>query len=152
MQQALLAQQEAQQAAVKLQIQNAVHEAIAAQQPLPVPEGYISPYNTPLPTLTHAPFADTAEVAPAIPEVDQWRQIPKVTPLRTGMARVEVESVVYTNVQDSMRLASKWARKYFIHSLLHELDAEKKAIITGWLEEHNDTLSLLCLCLMRWSG
>ena len=63
----------------------------------------------PITTLTHAPFADTAEGAPAIPEADQWQQIPKVTPLRTGMARVEVESVVYTNVQDSMRLASKWA-------------------------------------------
>ena len=28
-----------------------------------------------------------------------------------------------------------------MHSLLHELDAEKKAIITGWLREHNGVLS-----------
>ena len=40
-----------------------------------------------------------------------------------------------------MRLASKQARRYFMHSLLHELDAEKKAIVIGWLGEHNEVLS-----------
>ena len=47
-QEALLAQQEAQQAEIAVRIQNAVQAALAAQQPPPpVPEGYISPYNTP---------------------------------------------------------------------------------------------------------
>ena len=133
----------AQQAANALQIQNAVQAAVAAQQQQlpPAPEGYISPYNTPLPNLTHAPCSDTAEGAPAIPEADLWRQLPKVTPLRLGMTKVEVESVIYTSVQDSMRLASKRARRYFFHSLLYELDVEKRAIITGWLSEHNEVLS-----------
>ena len=133
----------AQQAANAAQVQNAVQAAIAAQhqQPPLAPEGYISPYNTPLPNLTHKPFSDTAEGAPAIPEADLWRQLPKVTPLRLGMTKVEVESVIYTSVQDSMRLASKRARRYFMHSLLYELDVEKRAIITGWLGEHNEVLS-----------
>ena len=48
-QEALLAQREAQQAEDALRIQNAVQAALAAQQPPPpVPEGYVSPYNTPL--------------------------------------------------------------------------------------------------------
>ena len=74
-QEALLAQRAALQAENALQIQNAVQAAIAAQQqqPPPAPEGYSSPYNTPLPILTHAPFLDTAEGAPAIPEADLWR-------------------------------------------------------------------------------
>ena len=80
----------AQQAANAVQIQNAVQAAIAAQhqQPPPAPEGYISPYNTPLPNLTHAPFSDTAEGAPAIPEADLWRQLPKVTPLRLSLIHI----------------------------------------------------------------
>ena len=58
-QEALLAQQEAQQAEIAVRIQNAVQAALAAQQPPPpAPEGYTSPYNTPLPNLTHAPFSD----------------------------------------------------------------------------------------------
>ena len=143
LQEALQAQREAMQAENALQIQNAVQAAIAAQQqqPPPAQEGDSSPYNTPLPILTHAPFLDTAEGAPAIPEADLWRQLPKVTPLRLGMTKAEIESVIYASAQDSMRLASKRARRYFMHSLLYELGAEKKAIITGWLGEHNEVLA-----------
>ena len=141
-QEALLAQQEAQQAEIAVRIQNAVQAALAAQQPPPpAPEGYTSPYNTPLPNLTHAPFSDTDEGAPRIPEADLWKQLPKVTPLRLGMDKGEVESVVYTNAMDSMRLAAKRARRYFMSSLLLELDVERKAIVTGWLSEHSEVLS-----------
>ena len=57
------------------------------------------------------------------------------------MDKGEVESVVYTNAQDSMRLAAKQARRYFMSSLLLELDVERKAIVTGWLSEHSEVLS-----------